>query len=293
MEIVIVDNASADDSINQLSAAVPQAHIIANGVNSGFAGGCNIGIRRAVELGCEYIFLLNNDALAERETIARLISASKAKEDNALLGSAVVYVSSGAYQFFGSRMRRILCEPKFLTMEKDAEMLSQDFIESDFIAGMAFFIPARLLSQIGYLDERFFLNYEETDFCYRARKLGISCFVVPGSLVRHHANISMGSYPAPMQAYFLTRNGMLFAEMHGPASQMRPGFLIKRLYWDLRRAWKVAARKDLPTFAILRAYWDYFRRRFGDCPPIIRQMDTAYRHVTSDETKRRHAAVVP
>src|SRR5688572_22831304 len=72
MEIIIVDNASADDSVNQLSAAVPQAHIIANRVNSGFAGGCNIGIRRAIELGCEYIFLLNNDALAERETITRL-----------------------------------------------------------------------------------------------------------------------------------------------------------------------------------------------------------------------------
>ena len=283
IRIVIVDNASTDDSLARLRAAVPQAHIIANGVNAGFAGGCNLGIRHAVDLGCDHVFLLNNDALVERDTIGVLVNASAAKKGGALLGSAVTYLPSGAYQFFGSRTGTVIREPEFMTFEKDAALLSQDFIETDYILGAAFFIPVPLLDRIGTFDERFFLNYEETDLCYRAGALGISCFIVPGSVVRHHANASMGRYPAPMQAYFLSRNGLLFAEKHGPAP--RPLFLLKRLYWDIRRAWKNTQHKAPPTRAILRAFWDYTQRQFGDCPAEIRRMDALYRSLGRQSKK--------
>jgi len=279
IEIIIVDNASADDSLVQLRAALPHVHIIANPINAGFAGACNIGIQRAVQVGCDYVFLLNNDALAESETIAKLVAASKAKQDSALLGSALVYVSSGTYQFFGSRTGTIVRQPEFLTFEKDAALLSQDFIETDFIIGAAFFIPIRVLDRIGRFDERFFLNYEETDFCYRARNVGIPSIIVPASVVRHHANASIGNYPAPMYAYFLSRNALLFAEKHAPPAERRLLFQLKTLYWDIRRAWKTARRKDLPTRAILRAFWDYGRRRFGDCPAVIRHWDAIYRAI--------------
>jgi GT2 family glycosyltransferase len=279
IEIIIVDNASADDSLAQLRAALPHAHIIANPENSGFAGACNIGIRHAVQRGCEYIFLLNNDALAESETIARLVQASKIKNDGALLGSVLIYISSGAYQFFGSRTGTVVREPEFLTIEKDAALLSQDAIETDFIVGAAFFIPVRLLDRIGPFDERFFLNYEETDFCYRARQAGIPSFIIPASVVHHHANAAMGHYPAPMYAYFLARNGLLFSDKHSPPEQRRLLSRLKTIYWDIRRARKTARRKDLPTWAILWAFWDYSWRRFGDCPAAIRRLDAKYRGI--------------
>jgi GT2 family glycosyltransferase len=277
IEIIIVDNASADDSLTRLRAALPQAHIIANAFNAGFAGACNIGIRHAVQLGCEYVYLLNNDAVAESETIANLVQGSKSKDDSALLGSVLIYISSGTYQFFGSRTGNVVREPEFLTFERDAALLSEDFIETDFIVGAAFFIPVRMLDQNGPFDERFFLNYEETDFCYRARKLGIPSFIIPASVVHHHANAAIGHYPAPMYAYFLARNGLLFAEKHAPREQRRLLSRLKRIYWDIRRVRKTARRKDLPTWAILRAFWDYTWRRFGDCPAAIRRYDAIYR----------------
>ena len=289
IETIIVDNASTDDSLVRLRAALPQAHIIANPINAGFAGACNVGIRHAVQMGCDYIFLLNNDALAEGETVSSLVQASKAKQDSALLGSALMYISSGAYQFFGSRTGTITGEPEFLTFEKDAALLSQDFIETDFIVGAAFFMPVRVWDRIGPFDERFFLNYEETDFCYRARKAGIPCFVVPASVVRHHASASLGNYPAPMYAYFLTRNGLLFAEQHIPHAQNRPLLRLKTVYWDIRRSWKTAWRKDLPTWAILWAFWDYSWRRFGDCPAAIRRLDAKYRRMPYQPSSGRKA----
>ncbi len=128
-------------------------------------------------------------------------------------------------------------------------------------------------------DERFFLNYEETDLCNRARKLGISCFIIPSSLVRHHAHATLGPYRAPMQLYFLTRNALLFTEKHGSARE-RWETLKSRLtafYWNVRRSWEAGFILDLPTRGMLRGLWDYGWRRFGDCPPAIRRLDAAYR----------------
>jgi hypothetical protein len=90
-----------------------------------------------------------------------------------------------------------------------------------------------------------------------------------------------------MQAYFLTRNGLLFADLHAPAEQRRPGFLLKRLYWDIRRAWKTTRHKTLSTLAMLWAFWDYIQQRFGDCPAEIRRMDALYR--SAGASSPRHA----
>ena len=277
LTITVVDNASADDSLAELRNALLNVEIIANPQNSGFAGGCNIGIRHARELGCDYIFLLNNDALVEPKAIERLVDASKAMGDHALLGSAIRFIASGEYQFFGSHTRSDVFEPEFFTTKRNSELLSQEFIETDFILGAALFLPTAALEIVGTFDERFFLNYEEADLCYRARKCNVPSYVVPASIVRHHANSSMGVYPAPMQAYFLTRNRFLFAEIHAPPCQRTFKSRLKIIYWDLRRLLSSNGRRDLSMRAILRAFWDYTWRQFGDCPTVIRRNDALYR----------------
>ncbi len=277
--IIIVDNASADDSVAQIRAALPEADIIAATVNAGFAGGCNIGIRRALDLQCEYVFLLNNDAEVESQTISQLIVASRARDDRALLGSAVIFADTGKYQFFGSKRGAVLDQSEYFSPTADTGLLQQDVIETDFIMGAGLFLPARVLEKTGLFDERFFLNYEETDLCHRARKLGFPSFVVPSSVVRHHAHATLGPYRAPMQLYFLTRNALLFTQIHGSA-QDRWETLKSRLaafYWNVRRSWEAGVFLDPPTRGMLRGFWDYYRKNFGDCPPAIRRLDAAFR----------------
>ena len=279
LKIIVVDNASSDDSLAQLRGRLPGIELIAHPVNAGFAGGCNVGMTRARELGCDYIFLLNNDALVDSQTVARLVAASKAKNDSALLGSAVLHAATGDYQFFGARAAALRDMHDWYTAETDGALLHQDFIESDFILGAALFIPTRALDRTGPFDERFFLNFEETDLCYRARALGIPSFVVPASRVLHHASTTLGAYNAPLQVYFLTRNGLLFAKLHGTGEQHRRVLAARLadLYWSLRKSWEAGRLMDLPTRARARAFWDYGLRRFGDCPPAIRRYDARTR----------------
>lgn len=271
---IVVDNASTDGSLARLRAEIPEAEIIANPVNAGFAGGCNVGIRRARELGCGYIFLLNNDALAETETLAQLVEASRKKNDTAILGSAVLYLATGGYQFFGARAASKVSGFKYFFVETEGALLRLEFIETDYVIGAALFAPTKLFEQMGLFDERFFLNYEEVDLCFRARSLGIPSFVVPASVIRHHANASLGPEQGPLQAYFRTRNELLFAKKHGTFSQRVPMFryLLAKLYWDIRRSWEKGLLIDPPARAMVRALWDYAWGRFGDCPLIIRRL---------------------
>jgi hypothetical protein len=89
-----------------------------------------------------------------------------------------------------------------------------------------------------------------------------------------------------MYAYFLARNGQLFAEKHAPPAQRRLLYRLKTLYWDIRRARKTARRKDLSTWAVLWGFWDYGWRRFGDCPTAIRRLDARYRGIAYQPSSR-------
>ena len=292
-KIVIVDNASVDDSLLQLRAAVPNADIISNQRNEGFSGGCNIGIRHALGLGCDYIFLLNNDAMVDDLTIEQLVSVSRDLHDRVLLGSVIHDAASGDHVFFGNRAGSVLGSQINFTISDDVQKLDQKLIETDFIVGAALFLPAKLLSRIGLFDERFFLNFEETDLCYRARKLDIPSFVVSSSRIRHHGGASVGPYHAPMQAYFLTRNRLLFADKHGSFARRFQLYILnlKWIYWSLRKSWAAARTVDLPTRAMARACWDYMLRRFGDCPAVIRQYDARYREQSHAPSSTGGAAV--
>ncbi len=268
---IIVDNASRDDSVEQLGLRLPQALLIASNVNTGFAGGCNLGIAKAIELGCRYVYLLNVDAQVRPQTLSRLVEASAELGDTAALGSVLKYVDSGKYQFFGSRTGAKTGYPVWYDEAVDSALLDEPLIETDFIIGAALFAPTRLFNEVGLFDERFFLNFEETDWCYRVRAAGFGCFMAPGSVVMHKANGTVGSIEAPLQTYFCLRNELLFLDKHATLAQRLGAY--RRLGFQLcRRVVKtlLARRIELRTRAIFLAARDYLLKRFGDCPDEIR-----------------------
>src|ERR1700761_6358948 len=94
-KLIVVDNASSDDSVVMIRREMPAAILIESGKNLGFAGGWNVGIRRALEMRLDYIFLLNCDAKVLPDTLSHLISVSFKLKDRAVLGSVVRYYPSG------------------------------------------------------------------------------------------------------------------------------------------------------------------------------------------------------
>jgi GT2 family glycosyltransferase len=271
--IYVVDNASTEDSAIVLNRNIKRnATIIYNNINSGFSGGCNIGIQNALLDGSTHIFLLNNDATVLPSTINSLIYQTMSLNNNAILGCSIKIFGTEKFQFFGSRTNLDVGHPDWFDLS-DTEKLTSELIESDFALGAALFAPANIWRDIGYFEENFFLNYEETDWCYRARKFGYKCYIVPTSIVIHKVGASIGPLDGPMQNYFLHRNELLFSSRHANAQQRANlifrtiGRLVKRAVKDLIRKGTITSSTKAHAIGI----YDFARGNFGDCPPLIRK----------------------
>jgi GT2 family glycosyltransferase len=276
--LIIVDNASSDDSLVHLRGLGPEVHIIESRTNLGFSGGCNLALETAEKLGVEFVFFLNNDCTVTQSTLGALVSASDSLRNNAILGAVVRYSDDGALQFFRAVSSSTSGVPEFEQPKEERLFAQKDLIESDFIFGAALFAPMSIVRSVGRFDERFFLNYEETDWCYRAKKKGFSCFVVKDAETFHEGSASLGDFYGPMQTYFIQRNRLLFCEKHAtPLQLIRTYFKTLRDAQGLMRRGLGLSRRSPPGFsprakAIFLALRDYILRRFGDCPPIVREL---------------------
>jgi len=279
--LIVVDNASADDSVAKLRAA-RGLRLVESAENLGFAGGCNLAIPAARELGAQYLFFLNNDATVNAETLENLVAASRTLDDREALGAVIRFERDGTLQFWGSRASAVGM-PIWSPPSEALFAQAPELIETNFIMGASLFVPMQLLDEVGPFDERFFLNYEETDWCYRARRAGHRCLMVKNALITHKGGAAIGAASGPMQVYFMRRNALLLAEKHCTPKQYATLYVRQVASIFTRLLGSMLGRRDDPRFSKLAvranalATRDYILRRFGDCPPIIRKMATAGR----------------
>src|ERR1700712_1112236 len=95
LRVLVVDNASSDDSVDRIRAAFPAAELVQSGTNGGFAAGCNVGVRLALKRRPEFIWLLNNDTVAPPDTLAKLVAVA-ADERTGIVGSVLRYADKPA-----------------------------------------------------------------------------------------------------------------------------------------------------------------------------------------------------
>lgn len=253
-EIIVVDNHSLDDSLSVAEKTFPQCTFVRNVKNEGFAKGMNIGIRLALAHGAEWCWLINHDAEADPAALSRLIAVAQ-KYPQAGLLSPVIYETVSRRLWFAKgkidfiRMRALHTQPA-------KEELARESYGSEFLTGCALLVKKELIDTIGFLDERFFLYYEDADYSLRAASAGFACLVVPGARIWH----SEESKTHPEKIYFLVYSGLLFFEKH--ASILRRPYLWA--YVTIRRVKNrldLAFRKTPAAGEARRAYQHFFHER--------------------------------
>lgn len=293
--LYVVDNASTDDSLTRLRAASGNFTLIANNRNAGWAGGNNLGIRRAIDAGHEFILLLNNDAFVRPDTLCLLREAFEGHAPaRPVLGPIHRGIGSAQYDFVAARDDAWSGIPYPLdadVVESEA-LLQEPLIESAYIVGAALFAHRDHFQAAGLMHEPYFLNYEEVDWCRRVRSKGYPLYMVPRAVVDHVGSVTLGGRTLPLQTYFHARNMQLFAErntsprqrlrnarrsLHG-ARRLAPG--RSRLGWLLA----FLSARDGQLAAYRRGIADYVLRRFGDCPPKVRDWHMAA--LTQEERQR-------
>ena len=208
LEIVIVDNASTDDSLVLAKKKYPNIHYIVNSKNIGFSSGNNVGIRFALEKFADYVFLLNNDAWVTKKSIANMVAFAE-KDSRIGIMSPLILNHDGSQIWFSGG------EINWLRM-RAMHRHSSDLVNPSSIAyatGCAMLIGKRTFKKIGLFDEDYFLYYEDVDFSLRARKNNFSVLFFPGAKVFHREDSNQKN---SRKTYWLVFSALLFFKKHSP-----------------------------------------------------------------------------
>ncbi len=212
----IVDNASTDDSYTKIKNEfknkkwnIPKYTLIKSEKNNGYSDGNNIGIRAAIKDGCQYILIINSDVLFENNVIDLMIDILKNNDEIAVIGPNIID-EHGNEQYF---VRRPLNFKSFLKNKKplyyfyNFNINNQEYLKirnirmprekelyifNGMVSGCCYLFKSDIFQNIGYLDEKVFLNHEEDIIAYKIIKEGYKCAFFKKAMVihRHSASIS-------------------------------------------------------------------------------------------------------
>lgn len=248
-EVVVVDNGSTDDSLEDAKRSFPDYTYISKSTNTGFAAGMNTGIKYALAKGHDFIWLMNYDAEVQPESLNKLIEACQQDQKRALLSPLIldtaqkVWFSGGKINYFRMRVEH-----------ETSRRLPLGSYQTEFLTGCALLVKRKVFENIGLLDERFFLYYEDAEFSKRAQKRGYSLWVTPEAVVVHEEKSTLNT----KKLYYLVHYGMLFFAIHTP-SILRPYLMA---YVTMRRATNSFKRFFRAPFSqtVHQAYADYFAK---------------------------------
>lgn len=273
VQIVVVDNASVDGSVEMLRGEFPHVHLIAKEENVGFTAGNNQGL--AVSDG-RYALLLNPDTELVDDALGEMVGFMEGRPRAGALGPQLIY-PDGRVQ---SSRRRF---PSFSTALLEGTFLQQRFPnvgllkryyvldredsetqEVDWVVGACLLMRRSTLDEVGPLDERFFMYAEEMDWCYRAKKLGWQVVYFPGVQVVHHEGKSSEQVLPVRHVQFQRSKVLFFEKYYGRlrGETLRLYLLATYLWQSLVEGlkWLVGHKRDLRRQRV-SAYWQVLRSR--------------------------------
>lgn len=237
--------------------------LIKNERNFGFAEGNNVGIRFALNaLNPDYILLLNNDTVVHPEFLTELVKTAEMDTSIAFAGPKVYYYDnngrSDVIDFVGGKIWMTLGLTTHIGRGEIDRGQYNKIKTVGYIEGSCLLAKKIAIEKIGFLDSNYFLYWEETDWCQRARNAGYGLIFVPEAKIWHKgANVSYGK----TKTYYLTRNRFIFMRKHGTKIQ----FALFLVFFFLIYFWYfsgvLVAKKELTNsyMSFLRGILDGLR----------------------------------
>jgi GT2 family glycosyltransferase len=213
VDTVCVDNGSTDGSDRAVEERFPGVDLLRAGENRGYAGGNNLGIRRALEHGADWILLLNNDAVAEPGLLDALARAAEERPDAGLLACKVLFPDGRTVQYAGAEFRAWLGYSGRLRGHGRPDRF-HEAVDVGRVDGAAFAVSRAAIDRAGLLDEWLFAYVEDVEWSLRIRRAGFAAVFVPDARVRHRGSASSGGAASTTNLYYSTRNTIVVAERH-------------------------------------------------------------------------------
>lgn len=265
--LIVVDNGSDNNSVEKLRRKFPNLDLITSSTNLGYAGGNNLGIKRAKSLKAKVVYLLNNDTQVDENLFYRAFRIVAGK--NRLVGGKIYYARG--FEFHAAQRGRgdvlwyaggQIDWSTGLATHTGVDQIDQGQYDRpkdvEFITGCFLAIPRRALTKVGLLDETYFLYLEDAEYCLRALKAGYQLKYSP-KLVLYHRNSASTVSGSPLVDYYLTRNRFLLARRYGSWR-----LILALVREALTRNWDHPVRRT--------AFLDFLTGKMGNRNEKIRQL---------------------
>lgn len=276
--VVVTDNCSGDDSVQQISAGISAngwgawASVMPLPRNGGFAYGNNEAIRPAIESSDppRYVWMLNPDTLVKPRAVRTMLDFLDANPKIGIAGTRVIN-EDGSVRRSAFRFHNIASElesglrlgfvSKLLSDKVVAQPIPDQACEVDWVSGASIFVRREVFQNVGLLDESYFMYFEETDLCLRAARKGWSCWYVASASIVHLVGQASGVTGAKKNVkrrpkYWFDSRRHYFMANHGPAT-----VLLADLAWaasfgvsSIWRRLMFKPRTDPPML-----WWDFVR----------------------------------
>lgn len=209
-QIILVDNCSPDKSYQQIKVNNTEVVLLENPENLGYAGGNNAGIRYALEHDADYILVLNNDTIVP-SNLLEVLKSEIEKDKTIGTISPVIFCQNGKDIWYAGA--EINYSNGDTTHISNQDHFFTSIYETDYVSGCAMMASAETFKKIGLFNERYFLMYEEVDWCLRARDAGLKCVVTNKTSITHLVSSStvVGS---AIYDYYTCRNSFWLIKTH-------------------------------------------------------------------------------
>ena len=265
LETVVVDNGSSDGSAEAVAERFPEVVLIRAGVNLGFAAGNNVGIRRALDLGADWIVLVNNDSTVADDLAAELTAAAGRNPGAGVLAGKLYVADPPDVLWYagGSFEPRLGYSGRVRGAGKRDDGSYGDELDVDWGSGALLGVSREAIERAGLLDEELFAYMEDVDWCLRIRDAGLRVVFVPSLRAWHRVSASTGGAASTTSIYYHCRNTLAVCERRRPLARGHTG--VRRAIvvgTHLLQALRHPTRRRA-AWAALRAWRDYRRGRMG------------------------------
>lgn len=210
IEVIIVDNGSTEDLLSILNDSydIPKLEIVKSIDNLGFAGGNNLGIKKAKG---DYLYFVNNDTELLPNSIQPILERFGTDPAIGVVSPKISYFSSPEIiQYAGYSSINPFTARSFAIGHKEVDNGQHNLaMQTNYAHGAAMMVKKEVIDSVGMMPEVFFLYYEELDWCEQIKRKGYKIFYEPKSQIYHKESISVGK-DSPLKTYYLTRNRILF-----------------------------------------------------------------------------------
>jgi GT2 family glycosyltransferase len=251
--VYCIDNASTDDSVAQCRSKAGRYVVIENGSNLGVAAGNNVGTRAAVADGCEFVLYLNNDVAFGPELFDMLVQGLVRHECSMTTPMMyfhdkpdVIWAAGGFFQpWLGYRCQHLR---QFDIDRGKPGPPSQ----VSYTPTCCVLVRRELFAEIGIMDERYFVYYDDTDFMLRSWKHGRKLFLIPQARLWHKVS-SLAGVNSPFMKRYLTRNHALYNHKNVNAPSAWLVSVLYRIYFPVM--WLRGRMEKREAFEQVR-YWN-------------------------------------